>query len=365
MKTNKLWLAAISGLLLLACAEKESTYPWITDASVQVEANGKIVGYEFSAKWWGACNRLLAETYIDPALIAYASENFVSYRLDVDSTQNDALSERYNIHSIPAFVFVDENGDEIDRIVGFMPPAEYLVEMTRIRNGINTVPDLLRQLQDDPENVDLLVTLAAKAEAMSGLKAAMTYWEILFGLETADQVMHSTAALKLAVFYAQENSDAESLVSFINAETNTVVLPKAYDALRNFYRRSKDKAAEADTYRRYIDFMSGVHKESQSLLNGYAWRMTQLELNLDNALERINQGIAMFSAEDGAREKAQIMDTKGEVLWKLGRIEEAVAVMDECIGLQPEDNYYKEQKAKFLAASWSFRKDTHYQSPRS
>ncbi|NQV50606.1 MAG: hypothetical protein HQ507_08915 [Candidatus Marinimicrobia bacterium] len=51
MKTNKLWLAAISGLLLLACAEKESTYPWITDASVQVEANGKIVGYEFSAKW--------------------------------------------------------------------------------------------------------------------------------------------------------------------------------------------------------------------------------------------------------------------------------------------------------------------------
>ncbi len=246
---------------------------------------------------------------------------------------------------------MDENGDEIDRIVGFMPPAEYLVEMTRIRNGINTVPDLLRQLQDDPENVDLLVTLAAKAEAMSGLKAAMTYWEILFGLETADQVMHSTAALKLAVFYAQENSDAESLVSFINAETNTVVLPKAYDALRNFYRRSKDKAAEADTYRRYIDFMSGVHKESQSLLNGYAWRMTQLELNLDNALERINQGIAMFSAEDGAREKAQIMDTKGEVLWKLGRIEEAVAVMDECIGLQPEDNYYKEQKAKFLAAS--------------
>jgi len=261
------------------------------------------------------------------------------------------LSERYNIHSIPSFVFVDEEGIEIDRIVGFMPPAEYLAEMTRIRNGINTVPDLIRQLQEDPENVDLLVTLAGKAEAMSGLKAAMTYWEILFGLETEDRVMHSTAALKLAVFYAQENNDAESLVSFINGETNTEVLPKAYDALRNYYRRSKDKVAEADTYRRYIDFMSGIHKESQGLLNGYAWRMTQLELNLDNALERINQGIAMFSEEDGARDKAQIMDTKGEVLWKLGRNEEAAAVMDECIVLQPEDNYYKEQKAKFLAAS--------------
>lgn len=51
MKTKNLWFAAIAGLMILACAEKEPTYPWITDASVQVEANGKIVGYEFSAKW--------------------------------------------------------------------------------------------------------------------------------------------------------------------------------------------------------------------------------------------------------------------------------------------------------------------------
>ncbi|NQV42983.1 MAG: hypothetical protein HQ506_11575 [Candidatus Marinimicrobia bacterium] len=51
MKTKNLWLAAISGLMILACAEKDPNYPWITDASVQVEASGKIVGYEFSAKW--------------------------------------------------------------------------------------------------------------------------------------------------------------------------------------------------------------------------------------------------------------------------------------------------------------------------
>jgi len=51
MKTNKFWLAAMSGLLLFACAEKDSGYPWISDASVQIVANGKIVGYEFSAKW--------------------------------------------------------------------------------------------------------------------------------------------------------------------------------------------------------------------------------------------------------------------------------------------------------------------------
>lgn len=51
MKTRNLWFAAISGLMILACAEKEPVYPWINDASVEVEANGKLVGYEFWAKW--------------------------------------------------------------------------------------------------------------------------------------------------------------------------------------------------------------------------------------------------------------------------------------------------------------------------
>ena len=153
----------------------------------------------------------------------------------------------------------------------------------------------------------------------------------------------------MALYYAQENEDPETLVSFIKNETNIEVLPKAYDALRNFYRGAKDNVAEAETYRRYVDFMSGIHKETAGFLNGYAWRMTQLELNLDNALERINQAIRLFTDEDGAKDKAQIMDTKGEVLWKLGRSDEAVATMDECIALQPEDNYYKEQKTKFLS----------------
>jgi len=229
-----------------------------------------------------------------------------------------------------------------------MPPAEYLAEMTRIRQGINTIPDLLSRLETEAENAELIKTLAGKVEVMSGLKAAMSYWEMLFKIDHADAVSHSMAALKMALFHSEENDDPETLVSFISNETNTEILPEAYNALRNFYRKSGNKTAEAETYRRFVDFMSGLKRETPGFLNGYAWRMTQLELNLENALERIDQAIDMFTEEDDSRERAQIMDTKGEVLWKLGRIDEAVLVMNECIVLQPEDQYYQDQKAKFL-----------------
>lgn len=48
---KNIWLAGIAGLLLLACAEKESTFPWVYDLEAKVEVNGKMVGYEFYAKW--------------------------------------------------------------------------------------------------------------------------------------------------------------------------------------------------------------------------------------------------------------------------------------------------------------------------
>ena len=43
------------------------------------------------------------------------------------------------------------------------------------------------------------------------------------------------------------------------------------------------------------------------------------------------------------------MDTKAEVLWKLGRVDEAIEVINECIQGNPEYQHYQDQKAKFLA----------------
>jgi len=48
---KKMILAAIAGLFIMACAEKEPVFPWINDVNTVVEANGRIVGYEIYAKW--------------------------------------------------------------------------------------------------------------------------------------------------------------------------------------------------------------------------------------------------------------------------------------------------------------------------
>jgi len=52
--------------------------------------------------------------------------------------------------------------------------------------------------------------------------------------------------------------------------------------------------------------------------------------------------------EKELQSKAQVMDTEAEVLWKLGQIDDAIKVIEKCIVLQPDDEYYTKQKQKFL-----------------
>ena len=72
--------------------------------------------------------------------------------------------------------------------------------------------------------------------------------------------------------------------------------------------------------------------------------MTQLEKNLDIALEKID-----LALEYG--EEIKILDTKAEVLWKLKRTDDALKIIEKCILLDPKKKYYREQKNKFLGSA--------------
>ena len=50
-RQTTIWTLAASFLILLACGGGSPEYPWIYDLDAEVDAQGKMVGYEFWAKW--------------------------------------------------------------------------------------------------------------------------------------------------------------------------------------------------------------------------------------------------------------------------------------------------------------------------
>ena len=80
------------------------------------------------------------------------------------------------------------------------------------------------------------------------------------------------------------------------------------------------------------------------MLNSFAWRMSELGINLDLAYEKVN--IAIAKADDD-EQKYMFIDTKAEILWKQNRTKDAIFEIEKCISKFPEDKYYKEQLLKF------------------
>ncbi|SVD91310.1 uncharacterized protein METZ01_LOCUS444164, partial [marine metagenome] len=46
--------------------------------------------------------------------------------------------KKYNCTGVPHLLFVDSEGNEVDRIIGFISPMEYLQKIKDIANNRNT-----------------------------------------------------------------------------------------------------------------------------------------------------------------------------------------------------------------------------------
>lgn len=239
------------------------------------------------------------------------------------------------------------DGSEVDRIIGFAPPEEYLPELHRIKNGENTFESLRKKVADHPEDLQATVLLANKYDERRMYTEAIGSWESVVRLASDQSEDNQLGRFKIAEAEAMIDTAVGPLLAYMDEYPQSVHLSGVYGSLRRIYYYNQDTLAEAASYKDLVEQAINEGNESPSLLNSYAWRMTQLEQNLEDALVKIRKAVLLV-AEEAAEDRTQIMDTEAEVLWKLGRTEEAVSVIDECIELQPEDEYLREQRSKFL-----------------
>jgi len=253
------------------------------------------------------------------------------------------MVKEFKVPGYPTLVFVNAKGQEIDRIIGYRPAPKFLQELERIANNRGTIEYYTKLLIREKGNDSLMVQLAEKWEQRGDNARALKYWKMVLDKgKSYDEL----ARYKIAKHQATIKKSPAPLQKFIRDYAANEYRAEAIRDLIRYYRVNKDTLSEARTYQELLSYLSTKGKLTASDLNGFAWRMTQLEQYLEEALEQAKQAVAMVTDED-AQTRAQIMDTEAEVLWKLGRTEEAIAIMERCIVLQPDDDYYKQQQKKF------------------
>ena len=120
--------------MIASCAketkeEAASEVTWLTsyeEAITAAKKNKQPVMIDFYADWCGWCKRLDSDTYVHEDVVALA-QDFISLKIDADVEKD--LSSTYKVVGLPTILFIDANGKEIHRVVGYRPPEDFVKEM--------------------------------------------------------------------------------------------------------------------------------------------------------------------------------------------------------------------------------------------
>ena len=342
---NKCFLIIL--LTLTVSCTKES-YVWFngsfSDALSEISNDqGKILFLDFYSDNWGACVRLDAETLSNNEVISFSKENFLSLKLKPWSKRKHSeLFDTMKGKGLPLLVYLNNNGEEIDRILGYLPPYEYLKRIKNIVSGNNTFLSLKNKFNGGSRNINVLSLLAQKCDSYKESEICDQVYSYIYNNKLK---FNSEVIFKSEIIFGkkqlEDSADTSYLMSLKENYSDPDKQKTIYTTLINYYQNNGDSTKESDIYKKYSDiFLSDIN-----ILNAYAWRMTEIQSNLEDALDK--SIIAIKLSSDDLEKKANILDTKAEILWLLNRYDEAIITINLAIEINPESDYFKAQLTKF------------------
>lgn len=98
-------------------------------------------------------------TFIDPIVIALSESIVFSKQWGKIDT---AFSKAYGVVSYPTLILVKADGTELDRIVGFKPPEEFIPSLFDVMQNRNTLDFYLARLETYPDSFEIRNAVAQK-----------------------------------------------------------------------------------------------------------------------------------------------------------------------------------------------------------
>ncbi|MBI45556.1 MAG: hypothetical protein CMG66_05270 [Candidatus Marinimicrobia bacterium] len=285
-----------------------------------------------------------ASTFQDTDLINLTKANFTALKIDAETDYGQKLFSKFNGTGYPLIIFLNKDGIEVDRFYGYLPTYEFIIKMENVISEQNTFTYYLEEYNKNNHSAEILRPLANKYKEQGDKNMALELYKQLITSTNISKEDYKTAQYNIASL-SLRNHQIQNMIKYLDYNQEDQNFENGVYDLLDYYKSNQMRDEELKTYITYLPLLN----QSYRFLNRYAWRMTEINQNLKDALNKINMALLILTTEDTGY--ANILDTKAEILWKMGNIKDAVLIIEEALRINPNSEYYQSQKEKFLQST--------------
>ncbi len=155
---RSLWVLFAAALLSFESATAASDaivwQPWSNSIFDQAKREGRFVLLDLGTSWCHWCHVMEDVTYRDPAVTRLIGQRYLAVRVDADSRPD--LSNRYEDYGWPATVVFNNDGSEIVKRRGYLPPEQMASMLQAIIDDPTPGPSVVAETPLVPSGADTI-----------------------------------------------------------------------------------------------------------------------------------------------------------------------------------------------------------------
>ena len=344
--------------------------------------------------WCGPCKYMASTIFPQEKVGEFFNKNFVNVKVQFDQTKNDSeevkswyadaqsMSKAFKINAYPTFLIFSPQGKLVHRIVGggeadefiakakmaLNPETQYYTLLKKSESG-NAAPETLKQLaisaeaaydeensekfasayiatQKDlytKENLEF-VSKYTKSSQSKGFELMLKDPEkidAVLGKGKSNEIL-SAVVLEENIYpgLRKPNANVDSLVAAVQAKYPTVDISKATELIKIqvFHADKKwDKFQPA-----LLSYMKKYGAEvTADRLNFFAWAVFENCKDTDCITEALSW--SKRSVDETQTKEPAYLDTYANLLYKLGKKDQAIAMQQKAVDLVAAENKAKYQ----------------------
>lgn len=223
------------------------------DEAMQAGQEGeKDILIKFYTDWCGWCKHIDTTVLNTDEAQQFFTDEMLLVR--VNAEVDTMLAQKYSVSAFPTLVLVHPDGEEIDRIVGFVPIDPFLQTLRDYEQGIGTLDDLLSKAETETDR-EMFMQIAEKFQYRGGPDEAKNWYAKVVSSGDKTDSLSGEARMSIADMKRRDKKNDEALADFQQIEADFAGREVAATAAiwqAIIYRQNGDTAQAIAGFERFL-----------------------------------------------------------------------------------------------------------------